>query len=68
MERVIILAPALVPVAYFLGALVIYSGMVVLGQRPNTGESRKQAQAAVLDPTQRLVLGLLLAAATAAPS
>lgn len=44
MERVIILAPALVPVAYFLVAFVIYSGRVVLGQRPQTGESRKHSR------------------------
>lgn len=44
MERVIILAPALVPVAYFLVAFVIYSGMVALGHRPKTGESRKHSR------------------------
>ncbi|HWM86503.1 MAG TPA: CDP-alcohol phosphatidyltransferase family protein [Kofleriaceae bacterium] len=44
MERVIILAPALVPVAYFLGALVIYTGLLVIGRRPDTGEKRKHSR------------------------
>lgn len=44
MERVIILAPALVPVAYFLVALVIYSGLCLIGQRPDTGERRKHSR------------------------
>ncbi|HKE14236.1 MAG TPA: CDP-alcohol phosphatidyltransferase family protein [Kofleriaceae bacterium] len=44
MERVIILAPALVPVAYFLVALVVYSGLCLIGQRPDTGERRKHSR------------------------
>lgn len=44
MERVIILAPALIPVAYFLVALVIYSGLCLIGQRPDTGERRKHSR------------------------
>jgi phosphatidylglycerophosphate synthase len=43
-ERVIILAPALIPVAYFLVALVIYSGLCLIGQRPDTGERRKHSR------------------------
>lgn len=40
----IVLAPALVPVAYFLVALVIYSGLCLIGQRPDTGERRKHSR------------------------
>jgi phosphatidylglycerophosphate synthase len=42
-ERIVILAPALVPVAYFLVALGIYSALCLIGQRPVTGESRKHS-------------------------
>ncbi len=40
----IILAPALVPVAYFLAAFFIYCGMVAIGRRPDTGERRKHSR------------------------
>ena len=43
MERIVILAPALLPVAYFLIALAIYSGLCLIGRRPVTGESRKHS-------------------------
>jgi phosphatidylglycerophosphate synthase len=43
LERIVILAPALVPVAYFLVALAIYSGLCLIGQRPETGETRKHS-------------------------
>lgn len=40
MERLIILAPALVPVAYFLVALGVFAGLCLIGRRPVTGEKR----------------------------
>src|SRR5688500_18765693 len=43
MERLVILAPALVPVAYFLGALAVFSLLVLIGQRPDVGEKRKHS-------------------------
>jgi phosphatidylglycerophosphate synthase len=42
-ERLVILAPALVPVAYFLVALVVFTGLCAIGRRPVTGESRKHS-------------------------
>jgi phosphatidylinositol phosphate synthase len=39
-ERLIILAPALVPVAYFLLALAVFSGLAAVGRRPNGGDKR----------------------------
>lgn len=43
-ERLIVLAPALVPVALGLLAFVTYCGMVLLGHRPQTGETRKHSK------------------------
>jgi phosphatidylglycerophosphate synthase len=42
-ERLVILAPALIPVAYFIVALVVFAGLCLIGQRPVTGESRKHS-------------------------
>jgi len=43
MERIVILAPALVPVAYFLGGLAMFSVLCLIGQRPDVGERRKHS-------------------------
>lgn len=37
MERLDVLAPALVPAAYFIGAFVLFSGMCMIGRRPDGG-------------------------------
>jgi len=42
-ERLVILAPALIPVAYFLCAFFIYCALSAIGRRPVSGESRKHS-------------------------
>jgi phosphatidylglycerophosphate synthase len=44
MERLIVLAPALVPVALVLAAFVFYCGLCAIGRRPVTGETRKHSR------------------------
>lgn len=44
MERVFILAPALVPVAYFLGAFALFCALCLIGRRPANNETRKHSR------------------------
>jgi CDP-diacylglycerol---glycerol-3-phosphate 3-phosphatidyltransferase len=43
-ERLVVLAPALVPVVLGLLAFVVFSGLCLLGHRPETGENRKHSR------------------------
>jgi CDP-diacylglycerol---glycerol-3-phosphate 3-phosphatidyltransferase len=64
-ERLILLAPALIPVAAGLIAFVVYCGLCLIGRRPYTGETRKHSRFFyffidyfiwMLRPVERLVL------------
>ena len=43
MERLVILAPALVPVGFFLGALVVFTALCAVGKRPYVGDRRSHS-------------------------
>ena len=43
MERIVILAPSLIPVAYFLGGFAVFSMLCIVGRRPDVGERRKHS-------------------------
>jgi CDP-diacylglycerol--glycerol-3-phosphate 3-phosphatidyltransferase len=64
-DQLVVLAPALVPVALGLIALVVFSGLCLVGRRPVTGENRKHSRFFyffidyflwMLRPFERLVL------------
>lgn len=44
MERLFILAPALIPAAYLIGAFVVFSALCVVGRRPRGSETRKHSR------------------------
>lgn len=69
MERLFILAPALVPLAYFVCGLAVFAVLCLLGRRPETGETRKHSRFFyffidyflwMLRPVERALLALKL--------
>jgi phosphatidylglycerophosphate synthase len=69
LDRLVVLAPALVPAAYFIVGLLVYTGLCLIGRRPPTRTDKRRGNAFdffihyflwLIQPIERAVVALRL--------